>query len=347
MTNEFFSQFPWNIPGYAQEPFCIKEERGRISRVSFAFLIWILLPTVLLNAFVIVAMIAGKFFPPLAAWSESLLGINVVNYIVLYGISVPLSYLLLRRVPTEKPNKKHLSFGAWLLYLVLAVGLMVIGSLIGSAVMALPEMIFQISDPLNQFTDAVPLWFSTLLMIGVAPFAEELLFRKLLIDRLHRYGMVTSILISALFFALFHQNIYQLFYAFLLGALLGYLYEKYGNYLYCVAIHFAVNLLGGVLPILLQSIVLNPDATVNVESYLDLQAMLLLSFLGIFQYLCMIACVVLFIIFWRKWIKLHKGSCQIPKGKWFSCVVGNPGMICALIVAFGLLAMSLLSMFLA
>ncbi len=342
MSNDFFSHFPWNHP--QDYDFSAETEKKRISNVSFAFLLWIFLPAVLLNAVAIVSMVLGRFFPIVSAWTNSLMGVNVVNYILLYALTVPLSYLILRSVPVEKPEKRRLSFPAWLLYLVIAVGLMLIGSIIGNIVMAIPEIFFQINDPLQDFTAGVPLWFTALMMLIVAPLAEELLFRKFLIDRLHRYGTFTAVLISALFFAIFHQNLYQFFYAFLLGLLLGYLYDRHGRYLYCVLVHFSVNLICGVLPTVLQTFFVSPDSAEHVETFKQFMVLLGMALISVFQYLSAILSIILLVIFWRKWIILRRGSSEIPPVHWVSCVVLNPGMICTLIISVLLLGYSVLSM---
>lgn len=56
----------------------------------------------------------------------------------------------------------------------------------------------------------------------VGPFAEEILFRGLLLRSLEKYGKQVAIFVSALFFGLFHGNVVQIPYAFLVGLLLAY-----------------------------------------------------------------------------------------------------------------------------
>lgn len=51
----------------------------------------------------------------------------------------------------------------------------------------------------------------------IGPIFEEILFRKILIDKTIKYGARISIIISALLFGLFHGNVNQFFYAFLMG----------------------------------------------------------------------------------------------------------------------------------
>ena len=61
----------------------------------------------------------------------------------------------------------------------------------------------------------------------VGPFAEEILFRGLLLRSLQKYGKQVAIFVSALLFGLFHGNIVQIPYAFLVGLLLAYVTVEY------------------------------------------------------------------------------------------------------------------------
>jgi membrane protease YdiL (CAAX protease family) len=346
MQQDFFSQFPWPSAASYQAKIDKAKEKAQISRVSLGFLIVLLLPTLLLDGAAIVSMILARFFPIMDNWTASLFWTNVLNYFFLYAISLPLFYLVIRKVPIEAPDAQKIRFSQWLLYFVIAMGFMIIGSVIGNAFMVLPRLLFENENPLQGFTSEVPIWFSALLMGVAAPFGEELIFRKWTIDRLSRYGTLTSILISAFFFGVFHQNFYQFFYAFLVGLLLGYLYNKTGKYLYCAFLHMGINLVFGVLPTVLRyfaKIPADPNAQWIPETFLQTQSYFALLFLVFLQYASAIACVTLLLIFWKRWIVLKKGTCQIPKQDWVSVVLGNGGMIAALVVAFLLLSHSILS----
>ncbi|SFD03881.1 CPBP family glutamic-type intramembrane protease [Butyrivibrio sp. YAB3001] len=88
----------------------------------------------------------------------------------------------------------------------------------------------------------------TMIMVAVlAPIFEELVFRKLIIDRARRYGELTAIIFSALAFGLFHCNIYQFFYAFAIGLILGYIYVRSGNIYLTIIMHMIVNASSSVL----------------------------------------------------------------------------------------------------
>lgn len=87
-------------------------------------------------------------------------------------------------------------------------------------------------------------WVNILVMVLLAPVLEELLFRKMLIDRTIKYGEGISVLISALFFGLFHGNLNQFAYAFVIGGVFAFVYVKTGNVKYTIYMHMLVNFLG-------------------------------------------------------------------------------------------------------
>ena len=83
---------------------------------------------------------------------------------------------------------------------------------------------------------------AAVIMIAVlAPIFEELICRKIIIDRTRRYGEFTSIMLSSFVFGMFHCNIYQIFYAFALGIILGYVYMRTGNVILTIIMHMIIN----------------------------------------------------------------------------------------------------------
>lgn len=80
-------------------------------------------------------------------------------------------------------------------------------------------------------------------VVIVAPFFEELLFRKILLDGLlSKYKPLVAMAITSLFFALFHMNLTQGAYTFFLGFYLAYLYYVSGSYWLVVVVHAINNL---------------------------------------------------------------------------------------------------------
>lgn len=70
--------------------------------------------------------------------------------------------------------------------------------------------------------------FITLVLVG--PLAEEVIFRGILYSSFRgRYGVWTSVILSALIFAVAHANIFQALGVFATGAILCLAYEKFNN----------------------------------------------------------------------------------------------------------------------
>ena len=56
-------------------------------------------------------------------------------------------------------------------------------------------------------------WFTFTFSVVLAPVMEELIFRKVLIDRTIVYGDKAAVVLSGLLFGVFHGNFHQFFYA--------------------------------------------------------------------------------------------------------------------------------------
>lgn len=86
-----------------------------------------------------------------------------------------------------------------------------------------------------------------LFVVILAPLAEELFFRKFLMDLVKPVSRGGAVFLSAWTFALIHQNIYQFFYAFLLGLLLALIYIKNGKVWLTALLHMCINFFGGIV----------------------------------------------------------------------------------------------------
>lgn len=77
----------------------------------------------------------------------------------------------------------------------------------------------------------------------ISPFAEEVVFRGVIYNRLRRlYNPVIGIVVSGLLFGAFHGNLVQGVYGACLGMLMAYLYERSGRFLIPLIFHAVANL---------------------------------------------------------------------------------------------------------
>lgn len=75
------------------------------------------------------------------------------------------------------------------------------------------------------------------------PIIEELIFRNVIYSKLKEtFSVISSIIITSLFFGIFHLNIIQAIYAFLFSLVTTYMYEKYNNLIVPICIHCFGNL---------------------------------------------------------------------------------------------------------
>lgn len=90
---------------------------------------------------------------------------------------------------------------------------------------------------------SLPLWAGLILYGIVSPVAEEIVFRGLVYNRLHRlFGLPFAVIGSAVLFGVYHGNVVQALYGFILGLFIAVLYERYGSFAVPVLSHSAANI---------------------------------------------------------------------------------------------------------
>lgn len=324
------------------EAFDEKKEKRFFSRIGFGFALFSL---VYLGVALIIQLLVYIVYPD---FLETTLFANLLSPVSLYLFGLPVLLIVIGGIKAKAPEKKKMKFSAWLMIFIICLGVMYIGAYIGEFVVSNVSGIlswFFESEPtndLNSLIDVNNLWITAIGVVVIAPIGEELIFRKLLMDRLGRYGAFVSIFLSALLFGLVHGNFYQFFYAFGVGLVFGYVYYATGNVFLTIGLHASVNFFGSIASTWLMSGLQNfldalegvplddIDAIVGVCGNYILVIIGVLAFF-LFVVASMICAIVLPIVL-RKKIVLGKGECQLPKGKGFSTVVGNAGMIVMLAV---------------
>ncbi len=185
--------------------------------------------------------------------SKSLALAYIVNFFPMYLVAFPCCVLAARLVPKMPPEQKKLK--PWQLLSVIPVCqfLAILGNIIGIIVNAILSVILGVNTSATFLQEGV-FGEESILFICIAvlcaPIVEELLFRKLMIDRIRQYGNGTAIIISGLLFGLFHGNFTQFFYAAMLGFLFAYIYTRTGKIHYTIILHMAMNFWGTAIPML-------------------------------------------------------------------------------------------------
>ncbi len=273
----------------------------------------------------------------------------VLSLLPLYGVALPVAWQVLRRIPTAPHNREFPCRGAavdkppfhlghFLLLLIIAFGCMNAGGLLGAIVMSLLSSImdYDYANGLQSIISASPLWVTFIGTCICAPIGEELLFRKLLIDRTRRFGDLPAILLSGLLFGLFHGNLFQFFYATAVGMLLAYLYTRTGKYWLCVIMHATINLMGSIVTPQLAALLPEDMITFTTPA----QPFIYL-FLILWQYGTLIAGIVLFCtLFSRR--KLSRGTTPLYRENGASLMLLNVGMAACLAAMLVMMAVNLI-----
>ena len=206
----------------------------------------------------VISIVAFSLFYLLASsfggeWWRSTVATTVFSNVAYYICAFPVLNLIFTHVKQSQWKKTGISFGGWLIFLAVALGLMYIGGYLGNGVMGIFSALFgkNYANGLNSLAEGGNFWIVALVTVVIAPLGEEFVYRKLIIDRTAKYGCLLSVILSSTVFALAHGNFYQLFYAFMVGLVLGYLYYRTGNFLLNFVLHAFLNLWGGVIPMLL------------------------------------------------------------------------------------------------
>ena len=159
-------------------------------------------------------------------------------------------WLVIRTIPKSEWQRETMSFRSVFQIFVMMYAVSMSINLIGLTISkAAPaggsEQLNLISDIV---TSGAPI--GIMMTVIIAPLVEELIFRKLMLDRIRNYGEKTAIVFSALCFGLFHGNLTQFMYAFSVGLFLGYVYCKTGKVIYTMIMHALLNMISSSIMLL-------------------------------------------------------------------------------------------------
>lgn len=194
----------------------------------------------------LVAFVLQLLAPDFAATA---LALFLITDLGLYGIGLPLAFLVVRRLPRcAPPVRDKGGLALTLRTLVMGYCVMYLTNFLTLALMQLVTWLkgAGVTNPLQTVATAGNPLLNVLMLCVVPAVCEELVFRAGLHRLTAGLGAKVYVVVSAVCFALFHGNLYQIFYAFALGVLLAYLYLRTGKIVLCMAVHFCINLVGTV-----------------------------------------------------------------------------------------------------
>lgn len=201
------------------------------SRIGFALLAVILISEAL-------SFSVAYFFPDYTIFSSVLLQL----------VGIPIGCLILLKMPRDYTSPAPFAGKKLFAAFCICMSLSTIGSLVGITVSQSFSSLFgaEASNPIADLSQRTSPLFIFIMSVLIAPFFEEFLFRKVIIDRLVHFGEWNAIFFSALAFGLFHGNLMQFFYAFMVGAVFGYVYVKTRCIWYTVLLHGLMNLVANI-----------------------------------------------------------------------------------------------------
>lgn len=273
------------------------------------------------------------------AWNievpDTVLGWNLwmmASMLAMYPLSTLFLYLIMCRLPrAHQIWKEPIKPGHYVGILVICMGCMYLGNIIGQLVSAIIRMAtgMPLDNALDQLINDMQPWLILLMVVIIGPVMEELVFRKILLDRIAGYGQLVSMLLSGLIFGVAHGNFYQFFYAFALGAIFAWVYLRTGNIFYTIGLHMMINFWGGFLSIYLLDL---------IEAWGT--AGLMLIFGQIMVMIGFIIAAVILVIYYRKEIFLREKKKTLSAGKQFLAVMLNVGMILYLVMGIVLFVLN-------
>lgn len=275
----------------------------RMSRIGWALLSYMAAALVLqLAAVPVLRLVPRLLEQPLFSWGFSL--------VVSYGVCFPLFCVILGRTGEVVPRRQRvgpLRFGQ---LAAISVAALYLSSLITQAITALiaAGRGRPVVDPVEQMVD-YPLICNLLLLCVAAPVCEEIMFRRLILDRLRPYGDAFAVVASALAFGLMHGNLSQLLYAFALGCVFGYVALITGRIWHTILLHALINSISALLLPLAQRLGEQAEAALS---------------------LAVLAAVLLGIVFFvalRRDILLLPGVVELEEGTKWRLLLTSPGFL--------------------
>lgn len=277
--------------------------KRQISRIGWAYTVFYL---VSVGAQFLMVRMAQFLRPVLPEWVLSDNGLMMISQLCMYGFGFPAFYLMIKRLPCwHMREDRKIETQDLMLVVVLCLGSAYIGNMVGQAMMVISDTLFgtQSLNPVTDVLQDMSVWYVFFSTVLVAPVMEELMFRKLLIDRVVPFGQRLAVVISGVSFGLFHGNFYQFFYACSLGMIFAYLYSSTGKIRYSIALHMMINTMGGFLPLFLQT---------QIERGRSAAAIALMM-LGLLIFMSILGTVVIGCMLW------HRVT-------WFPSWIGEQGM---------------------
>lgn len=307
--------------------------------------------TIVMNLSQSIIMILLKRYRP-----ELISDINVmliISCITVDMLTLPLIYLMVRNMPKTLPEKHNPKWWEFPIVFIICYSMVFLSNIAGNIVTFIVALYKRspVDNNLISYVTGGNVWMNLLFMVIIAPIMEELVFRKVLVDRTVQYGQGVAIALSGLMFGLFHGNFNQFAYAVVLGALFAFIYIKTGDIKVTIILHAVINFMGsviagGLLKMIHYEELLNLDLTdtaLVMRQVTEHLAGWILYLVYLLFILCTVIGGIVCMIVFRRKFRVDPGADTIPKGQRIQTMLLNPGMIVFCVVWVFMILMQLLA----
>ena len=167
----------------------------------------------------------------------------IYGFVIRFVIVLPLIYLAIRKLPRFEISKKRLGIKSFFKCVCVDCSLKTLAGIFTFALISGISVLTGIHtvNPIIANISSMSMRMQILDVCIMAPIYEELLYRKLLIDRIAHYGEVAAMLLSGIIFGLAHGNMYQVFYTAVAGCFFAFVYLRTGKIWYTIFLHMITN----------------------------------------------------------------------------------------------------------
>ena len=255
--NQKYKIFPNAATGFISD----EDTKKYFSRLGFA-VCGLLLAKVLseISLSLIYAAIINAIVPVIKPinpyWADVLLSPttealsnDVILAISNFAVALPIFLAISKPLPKVSPFKAKMNFKNWLGGFCIAMLLFSVGGYISNVILISIESMLNIttSNPVGESMAQSSIWQTLIFTVILFPILEEILFRKIVCDRLLPLGEGYAVFVSAAIFGLVHGNFYQFAYAFLVGMFFAFIYVKTGKLIYSTIYHILLNFIGTIV----------------------------------------------------------------------------------------------------
>ena len=221
--------------------------------VSYAAFALFVLAATVLAVQTLIEVLVRKFKPEIVTTDWYIWALTAVSLVV---IGFPIYYLMINRIP-DSPKGEVIKLKPSRFFVILFIGIaaMYITSFF-SSILTIVLALIKGEELINPAAEAIiggNFFLSLIYAAIIAPIFEELIFRKLLLNKLRRFGDIPAILMTGIAFGMFHMNLSQMFYATVLGFIFAYVAIRTNTVKYSIIMHMIINFIATIMSPLISS----------------------------------------------------------------------------------------------